>query len=261
MNALSDIVVAEAAALVLSVARLVGFVLVSPFPGRSVPTKVKVGLVLLLAWLARSGQPYIPTLHLDLMLVGLVPSELGVGLLIGFTLRITYAAAELLGASFAQATGLTMAQVYDPSMGTEDPVPARVITLLAMLLFFAMGSHRVAIGYLIESFQAVPLGQPSEIGASAPAFVGWLSQSVDAGVRLSLPVVGVGLVVQAALALVSRASPSLQVFSIGMGITVAAAFLTAIATLPDSAAGLGAELDQTPSRIEQVILTARGRAP
>jgi len=244
---------AEAAALALAVARLAGFVLVTPFPGRNVPTQIKIGLILLLAWVVRAGQPYIPTLHLDYALFGYVPCELGIGLIIGFTVRITYSSAEILGASFAQATGLTMAQTYDPSMGTEDPVPARVMTLLAMLLFLAMGAHRVALSYLLESFRVVPIGSVADVSAAAPTFVNYLSQSMEAGVRLALPVIGVSLVVQAALALVSRASPSLQVFSIGMGITVAAAFLTVLGTLHDTASGLAADMDQQGSRIEEVL--------
>lgn len=261
MNDLPTFVLAEAAALVLAVARIAGFVLVSPFPGKSVPTPTKIGLILLLSWVARAGQPYMPSLHLDLSLMGLVPSELGIGLLIGFTVRITYSAAEILGGSFAQATGLTMAQTYDPSMGTEDPVPARVMTLLAMLLFLAMGAHRVALGYLIESFRVLPIGQTADISVAAPTFVDYITQSVDAGVRLSLPVMGVALVVQAALALVARASPSLQVFSIGMGITVAAAFLTVLGSLNDTAAGLGAEMQNEGPRIEQVINNTASAPP
>lgn len=257
----NNVILAEAAALVLAVARLGGFILVSPFPGKSTPNKVKVGLILLLAWVVRAGQPYIPTLHLDASLIGLVPVELGLGLLIGFTVRITYSAAEILGASFAQATGLTMGSVFDPAMGTEDPVPARVMTLLSMLLFLACGAHRVALAYLLESFHAVPIGMTADIGATAPTFVGFMQQAVEAGVRLSLPVMGVALVVQLALALVSRASPSLQVFSVGAGISVAAAFLTVMGAMSDTTAGLGAEMQNEGPRIEQVIGVATGTGP
>ena len=136
---------------------------------------------------------------------------------------------------------------------------ARVMTLLAMLLFLAMGAHRVALGYLIESFRVVPIGQSADISSSALIFVNYLSQAVEAGVRLSLPVVGVALIVQAALALVSRASPQLQVFSIGMGISVAAAFLTVLGTLNDTAAGLGAEMEHEAPRIEEVLSEAAAK--
>ena len=67
--------------------------------------------------------------------------------------------------------------------------------------------------------------------------------------------------VQAALALVSRASPQLQVFSIGMGISVAAAFLTVLGTLNDTAAGLGAEMERDAPRIEEVLNRAAQETP
>lgn len=258
MGSLQDIVIAEAAALLLAVTRIAGFVLVAPFPPKNAAAQTKIGLILLLAWVARAGQPYVPSLHLDFALMGLAPSELGIGLLIGFTVRITYSSAEILGSSFAQATGLTMGSVYDPAMGTDDPVPARVITLFAMLLFLAVGAHRVAIGYLLESFHAIPLGQTADISAAAPSFVDYITQAVDAGVRLSLPIMGVALVVQLALALVSRASPQLQIFSVGMGITVAAAVLTLMGSLNDMAAGLGAQMQNDAPRIEKVLGEAAG---
>jgi flagellar biosynthesis protein FliR len=186
-------------------------------------------------------------------LMGLVPAELGIGLIIGFTVRITYAAAEILGVSFAQSTGLTMGAVYDPNLGSEDPVVARIMTLFAMLLFLALGSHRVAIGYALESFRALPIGQGADIGAVAPTFVTYLSQAMDAGVRLSLPVMAVALAIQVTLALVARASPSLQIFSIGMGVTVAAGLLAILGSLNDISAGLGADLQKQAPRIEQVL--------
>lgn len=262
--AIASIVTAEAAAFALAVARVAGFVVVSPFPGRNVPSKAKIGLILLLAFLARAAVPQLGIagpLSVNLTLMGLVPAELGIGLIIGFTVRVTYAAAEILGVSFAQATGLTMGAVYDPNLGSEDPVTARIITLFAMLLFVALGSHRVAIGYALESFRALPIGHGANIGGVAPTFVGYLSQAMDAGVRLSLPVMAIALAIQVTLALVARASPSLQIFSIGMGVTVAAGLLAILGSLNDVAAGLGADLQRQGPRIEQVLSEASSPAP
>lgn len=244
---------AEVAALLLVSARVAGFIVTSPFPGKSTPSKVKIGLVLVLAWIARGAAPPPPSLGLDLALIGLVPSELGIGLVIGFTVRVTFSAAEILGVSFAQSTGLTMGSVYDPTSGGDEPVVARVMTLCAMLLFLSLGAHRVAIGYALESFRALPVGVDAEIGAAAPSLVAWFSQALDAGVHLALPVTAIALAVQVALALIARASPSLQIFSIGLGITVAAGLLAILGALGDAAAGLGDELGQSGARIEQIL--------
>lgn len=249
---------AEGAAFVLAAARIAGFVVVSPFPGKNVPTKARVGLVLLLAWVAHAVMP--PRsggLGLDLALIGMVPAELGIGLVIGFTVRVTYSAAEILGASFAQAAGMTMGQVYDPSMGTDEPTASRVVTLIAMLLFLALGAHRTALGYTLESFRVLPVGTSALSGAAALPIVDFVSQAMEAGVRLALPVMAIALAVQITLALVSRASPQLQIFSVGMGITVAAGLLAILGSIDDASAGLGSELGRVGPRIEQVLGTVR----
>ncbi|MBX3258171.1 MAG: flagellar biosynthetic protein FliR [Labilithrix sp.] len=253
MTSLPAFALAEAAAFVLAATRVAGFVVASPFPGRNVPNQAKIGLVLMLAWIARAAQPATPDLGLDLALFGLVPGELGIGLVIGFTVRVTFSAAEVLGASFAQATGLTFGQVYDPTLGGEDSVPSRVVTLFSMLLFLGLGAHRVALAYALESFRALPLGHAVAIGAAAPSMVDFLGQAMDAGVRLAVPVMAIALAVQMALALVARASPSLQVFSVGMGVTVAAGLLAILGTIDDAAVGLAGELEREGPRIEEVV--------
>ncbi|MBX3206257.1 MAG: flagellar biosynthetic protein FliR [Labilithrix sp.] len=244
---------AEAAAFVLAATRVAGFVVTSPFPGRNVPSRAKVGLVLMLAWIARAVQPAAPDLGLDLALFGLVPGELGIGIVMGFTVRVTFSAAEMLGSSFAQGTGLTFGQVYDPTLGGEDSVPSRLVTLFSMLLFLGLGAHRIALAYALESFRALPIGHAVDIGAAAPSIVDFVAQAMDAGVRLSIPVMAIALAVQIALALVARASPSLQVFSVGMGVTVAAGLLAILGTIDDAAAGLAGELEREGARIEQVV--------
>lgn len=254
MDSIPAFMLAEAAAFVLATARVAGFVVSSPFPGKNVPNKARIGLVLLLAWVAHAAMPARSAgLGFDLALLGGVPVELGVGLVIGFTVRVTYSAAEILGGSFAQATGLTMGAVYDPSLGTEDPVPARIVTLIAMLLLLALGAHRTAIAYTLESFRALPIGAAPDLGATALPIVGFVGAAMEAGVRLALPVMAIAIAVQLTLALVSRASPQLQVFSVGMGITVAAGLLAILGSIDDSAAGLGSELGRAGPHVEQVL--------
>ncbi len=251
---------AEMAALALAATRLAGFVLVAPFPGKGVPNKAKVALILLLAWVARATTPAPEGLTLSLALVSLAATELAIGVVIGFTVRITFSCAEVVGGAFAQATGLQSAQVYDPSLGAEDTVPARIVTIFGMLVFFGLGAHRVALGYLLASFQALPIGQEAIPAAAAPSLVDFASQSLGAGVRLALPVTAVALAVQIALALVARASPQIQVFSVGLGLGVAAGLLAILGSIDDVGAGLATELGREGPRIEQVV-HEMGRPP
>jgi flagellar biosynthetic protein FliR len=259
VNSFDALVLSEMAAYVLAVARVAGFVVTSPFPGRNVPNRAKIGLVLMLAWVARSIQPAKVGLGLDFALFGLVPGELGLGIVMGFTVRIAFSAAELLGLAFAQGTSLTLGSVFDPALGTDDPVPARLVTLFSMLLFFAVGAHRVALAYALESFRALPIAHATAIGAASPTIVDFVARATEAGVRLALPVVAVGLAVQIALALISRASPSLQIFSVGMGLSVAAGMLTILGCINDSSAGLAREFEVVGVNIERIVSAVAGR--
>ena len=262
MGSYTPYFLSEAAALALAVTRVTGFVMVSPFPGKNVPTQSKIGLILLFAFLARAANPITAAhLTLDFSLIAIVPTELAIGFLIGFIVRISFASAEILASSFSQATGLTMGAVFDPALGSEDPIPARVVTMFGMLLFVAVGAHRVAIAYTLESFRALPVGSAVRISAAAPSIVDFLEQVTEAGVRIALPVMAVALVVQVTLALIARASPSLQIFSIGMGVTVAAGFLVIMGSMNDAGDGLAADFQRESARIDQVLLDSAPPQP
>lgn len=251
---------AQLAMLALATSRLAGMVMTSPFPGNHVPTQLKIGLVLVLAWVATGTMPP-ADLTLDLRLVGLAAGEVALGLLVGITFRITFSCAEIMGSSFSQSLGLTSGHVFDPMLETDDGVPARIGTLLAVLLCFSLGAHRIAIGYVLASFHALPVGHAVSATQAVPLLVDYAGAAISAGVRLGLPVAAVALAVQITLALVARASPSLQIFSVGLALSVAAGLLAIIAGLDDITAGLGAELSQLGPHLEQVFGAAGGTAP
>ncbi len=248
---------AELSTFALATSRIGGMAVTAPFPGSHVPARVKVGFSLVLAWLAASSMPSAP-LSLDLRLLGLAVGELALGLLVGLAFRVTFSCAEIMGSNFSQSLGLTSGHVFDPMLETDDGVPGRIATLLAMLLVFSLGAHRIAIAYLLESFRALPVGDAIRVAGAAPLLIDYVGAAIEAGVRLALPVAAVALAVQVTLALVARASPSLQVFSVGLALSVGAGLLAILASLDDIAMGLAAELGQLGPRIDRVLEAARG---
>lgn len=252
---------AELATMALATSRLGGMVMTSPFPGNHVPARIKVGLVLVLGWVAIGSIPAASGLTLDLRLAGLAGAEVALGLLVGITFRITFSCAEVMGSSFSQSLGLTSAHVFDPMLESDDGVPGRIATLLAMLLVFGLGAHRVAISYVLESFHALPVGHALSVTQAAPLLVDYAGAAIAAGVRLALPVAAVGLAVQVTLALVARASPSLQIFNVGLALSVGAGLLAMIAGLDDLTAGMAGELQQLGPRLEHVLEAVGGASP
>jgi flagellar biosynthetic protein FliR len=246
----------------LVVSRLAGFVLTSPFPGAHVSRSQRVGLVAVLSWLASGFAPTAAVPRgLGLGLFFHVAIEVGVGLAIGVSFRMLFFAGEVLGQVISQAIGLSSPSVLNPTIETEDAIMARLVTIVAMLLVLAVGAHRIALAYLLESFRALPVG--SELGSTdlALRLVDLTIASFAEGVRIGLPIVGVALVVQLALAMIARAAPALQIFSVGLSVLLATGFATLFVSFRDLATTLIAYDGSLPARLDEVLGAMTGRGP
>ncbi|HKQ68450.1 MAG TPA: flagellar biosynthetic protein FliR, partial [Polyangiaceae bacterium] len=84
------------------------------------------------------------------------------------------------------------------------------------------------------------------------------SGTIATGVRLSMPVVATLLLTQLGLAFISRAAPSLQIFSIGFAISLVVGTLVIVTSLPELAREIEVDLSRTGERVEMVLL-AMGR--
>lgn len=240
----------------LVAARIAGFVVASPFPGADVPRTQRVGLVCALAYVSMLTAVSPPTpLSLDPTYLLKAAIEVTFGVAIAFVFRLLLAAAEGMGELVSQGTGLGAPALMNPTLGAEETAISRVITLFAMLLVFASGAHRVALAYLIRSFDAVPVGADLHIAGAVPLFTELAGQSIAVGFRLAAPVVAVSLVIQVALALVARLAPSLQIFNIGFAILIAAGLMTFSASLGDVTTWLGEHFASLGSHMDRVLLS------
>ncbi len=248
-----------AAAWALAAARIAGFVLVSPFPGENVSTTQRIGLVAVLGWIATllpasaSAPPELGT-----ALATCAASELGCGLVIGMAFRLVFMAAEVAGQMVSQGIGLASASELNPTIGQQDTVLARVVTLVAMLLALGAGVHRVALAYLLGSFAALPIGHPIALGAAAIPLTNLAIESFTVGVRLAMPVTAVAFVVHLGLAMIARAAPALQIFNIGFSVLLATGFTVFLACLRDFGGGLLSYFSTLAPTLDGLLLDLAG---
>lgn len=244
---------AQALGAALAFSRTAGFVVTSPFPGPySGPTQ-RLGLALMLAWVASACAPAIPFTHLDIRLFGHAASELALGLLLGAAFRFVLSAAEVLAQTVSLSTALSSPSIFNPTIASTEAPLAFAISLMGVLVALAVGAHRVAILWLLESFRALPVGVTVPFDAAAGAFVDLAAEAMVVGVNQALPVVVVTLVTQVTLAMIARAAPALQLFNVGIGIIVAAGTAVFISSLRDVTSGLGQHFLTLSARIEHLL--------
>lgn len=238
---LADLVQSLAIGFALVVTRMAAFVFVSPWPGATATPTARVGLAITLGL---AVGPIAPPASVGFgpALVLAALGDAATGATIGMVFRIGLSAADVLGTSLAQATGLTLASSYDPSAGTTVDPLSRLTTVIATSVALAVGAHRVVLGTLLASFRIAPPGAFVSVDGSASTMLAWTSTSIECGIRLAVPAIAVALAVQLAIGLATRAAPALQSFGVALPVTLASGLLVLLHGAGSTFAGLAAHL-------------------
>ena len=201
------------------------------FSLRALNLRVRILLALAITWLV---YPLYDWPKIDpVSAAGLVEifNQLAIGLLMGMSLQVVTAAMLVGGQSVSNAMGLSMASMIDPNLGNV-PVIAQFLLILATLIFVGLGGHAMLLGLVIDSFTSMPIGQPLLSQAAWAQLVSWSSMIFLGAVLTALPVMVTLLFVNIGMGMVTRAAPSLNIFSVGLPAMIVAGFIVLMLALP-----------------------------
>jgi len=249
----------ELGAFALELARITGLVVVSPLLWADAPKTVRAAIVILLAFLVHGQGKVAPGIvgAPELAVIGIF-GELMLGAAMGFVVRLVLAIAEVTANAASPLIGFGIAQVFNPATGGDDTVLNALLQKVALWVALLTGMHHAVLGTLLASFQAVPVGSIILPSRAFPLLLEMSSSVLSTGVRLALPLMAVLFMVQIALGFVSRAAPAMQVFSVGFAFTLLTGGVVLAVSLPDFTRELAAELSFVGTRMESVLLLARG---
>ena len=199
---------------------------------RSVPTRLRVGIALLLAITLAPGN--VPTAGIDLLSfkgLGYVAQEVMVGLAIGFAARLAFAAFDLAGELIGMQMGLSYAGFFDPQGGQGNAVGAFMNTT-ATLTFVALNGPLLLVAATMRSFDSLPIGRvPFEfVTRFDPIALG--AEVFALGLLIATPFLALILFVNLLLGVMTRVAPQLGLFSIGFPITIGTGMVLLLIGLP-----------------------------
>ncbi|OGV72353.1 MAG: flagellar biosynthetic protein FliR [Methylophilales bacterium RIFCSPHIGHO2_02_FULL_57_10] len=213
--------------------RILALVASAPlFGARGVPVSVKVSLAFLLTVVVAPLLPAMPNLvpaSASGMLVLIQQLMIGYGM--GLTMRLAFVAVEMAGHIIGLQMGLGFATFFDPQNSSQVPIMGQFLSVMGMLLFLAFNGHLMVIAALVESFNTLPVGF-FEATMSWKTLVLAGSNIFSWGLLLSLPVLAALMMVNIALAVLTRAAPQLNIFAVGFPITLAIGFIVLALSLP-----------------------------
>ncbi len=235
--------------------RISAMLLASPVFGAStVPVRVRVLLAVLVAALVTPSLP--STAGVDLLgPVGLLLSaqQVLVGVAMGFSLQMAFAAIIVAGQSLAMTMGLGFAMAVDPQNGVQVPVLSQLYVILATLIFLAIDGHLVLIHTLVESFSLLPVGATTSYGSLAMGLVALGSELFASALLLALPALTAVLLVNISFGVITRAAPQLNIFAVGFPVTIMVGFAFIMLSMPTMFSTLTRFLDNSLAQIMQLL--------
>lgn len=203
------------------------------FSTRAFPVRARVGLALLVAIAAQPSLPNLPVISLNSPeAFGVVIQQVGIGLAIGFVVRLVFAAVELAGEVIGFQMGLNFAAFFDPSLNAQSSATARFFGYMAALLFIVMNGHLMVLMAVVRSFEVFPVSQNFLETLSVMKLYSLGSDLFATALWIALPVLGMLMFVNLALGIVSRVAPQMNIYAVGFPITLAVGLVGIASTLP-----------------------------
>jgi flagellar biosynthesis protein FliR len=233
-----------AAAFMLVFARVGAMVMLLPGLGESnIPVRIKLSIALLLTLIIlplHRADYHIDMGSMAALLVMMI-YEILIGIVLGATARVTLAALQVAGSVIAQQLGLGFATSVDPTtQGQQGVLIGNFLTLLGVTMLFATDSHHLIIAALNDSYAIFSPGELVPSGDVAALATRAFSAAFKIGMQLSAPFLVFGLVFNIGLGVLARLMPQMQVYFVGVPLSIMAGFLIFAVVL---AAMMGSFLD------------------
>ncbi|PZQ48450.1 MAG: flagellar biosynthetic protein FliR [Micavibrio aeruginosavorus] len=147
-------------------------------------------------------------------MLSLIAVEFITGLFIGTIARVLMMALDTAGMLISLASGISNAQVFNPSLAVQGSVFGAFLSVTGVTLLFVTNLHHMLIHGLVESYEMFPIGTVPDTGSMAELMAKAVAASFMTGFQIALPFIVVSLLLYTGMGVLSRLMPQLQVFMI-----------------------------------------------
>ena len=168
-----------------------------------------LGLTLLAAPALASSLPPLPGEPLGLLV--LLGGEIGVGIFLGTIARILLAALQVAGSVVSIQLGLSAALIFNPMAQQQEAITSAFYSVAGVLVIFLADLHHPMLRGLVASYGLFHPGELIPWGDASDAVARAVTECFRIGVEIAAPFLVIGTVFYAAVGLVSRLAPQLQI--------------------------------------------------
>ncbi|HZP74806.1 MAG TPA: flagellar biosynthetic protein FliR [Pseudolabrys sp.] len=189
---------------------------------QNLPTQIRLAIALILTavLLPLHRDAYAIDMRSLGPLLTMLGEELLIGAVLGMTARLAIAGLQIAGSIVAQQLGLGFVTAVDPTQGQQGMIVGNFLTLLGVTLIFATDLHHLVIAAMDQSYTLFAPGEVPLTGDMAALMTRTVASAFRIAVQLSAPFLAFGLLFNLGLGLLSRLMPQMQVFFVGMPLSI-----------------------------------------
>jgi flagellar biosynthetic protein FliR len=177
-------------------------------------------------------------------LFGLVFMEFAVGLLIGTMGRILMTAMDTAGMVISFSSGLSNAQLFNPSLAAQGSLIGAFLTVTAMVVVFSLNLHHLLLMGLMESYSLFPVGAIPDAGSMAEIITRTVAASFNIGVKIAAPFIMITILLYVGMGVLTRLMPQIQVFMLALPLQILLSIITLFLIMGAAFAYWASEFEQ-----------------
>lgn len=219
----------------LVVLRVAGLFVTAPIlSSDSVPRQIRVYMALIIAMILFSVVP-LGNIYGNWTVAGflsLALTETMVGLMLGVVPRVVFAAIDLAGTIIGYQMGLSLANVVDPQTEVQVSIVSSFKGLIATLLFITIDGHHIFFEVMSVTYEQIPIGGFTFTENKIDYLLHLGALVITLGVKLGAPLIVALLFANVILGFMARAMPQMNIFIVGIPLTIMLGFLFLLTGMP-----------------------------
>jgi flagellar biosynthesis protein FliR len=226
------------------------FVLAPVFSANMIPVRIKFTLAAALSLAMMPMAIHGQTIPADAgAFVPLMLKEICIGLVYAFPLAIVGAAVQAGASILDTLIGFSFSSILDPVNNQQTAILGQVYSLFTVMVLVLSGGDHIMIEGLGASYRALPITAYPHIHGLTAGMLMSFAQVFAIGLEIAAPVLVALVITDAAIGLVSRAVPQMNVFVVGMPAKILVGLTVMAATLPFVS-------DQVQGALQQSVVQA-----
>jgi flagellar biosynthetic protein FliR len=182
--------------------------------------------------------------------------QIVIGAALGFVMQLLFGAINFGGQMIANGMGLGLSFNIDPTLNVETPALGQLFTMIGSLTFLALDGHIALLDTLVTSFRGLPVGPAGLSADTLRSIADWGDELFSGALRVALPGMTAMMVINLAFGAMSRAAPALNMFAVGLPISLIFGLVVVFFGLPTLQSGF-IDMMRSALQFAQAITTAR----